>query len=215
MNVTGLEFFDELSEYHNQQNSISDKYPKMRSILERACKDITANENIQFSNFFSRLNYVCEKTKLDRRQTFQINTLRVNANKVLHSEFYPTNEDYLQDLKALYYTLGHFYGVPIPSNILNLLPKIDDLKPTYRHRKKHDRIRVEVTNKDTEYIYAYDEENPTEVPIKIKHHINGINEEFNSTIPKLWNGCQVNLLGVTIDENGTYFSDHIPIICEI
>lgn len=43
MNVTRLEFFDELWENHN--NGVN--YPKMRSLLERACKDLTSDENIQ------------------------------------------------------------------------------------------------------------------------------------------------------------------------
>src|SRR5690606_29297579 len=87
MNINGIEIYDDLIEIHKQQNSRTDKYPKLRSLLERICKDLTKNESIQFSNLFSRLNYVCEKTNLDRRKTFQINTLRINANNVLHSDF--------------------------------------------------------------------------------------------------------------------------------
>jgi superfamily I DNA and/or RNA helicase len=205
MNVTGLEFFDELWENHN--NGVN--YPKMRSLLERACKDITSDENIQFSNLFSRLNYVCDKTKLDKQKTFQINSFRINANKVLHSEFKPTNEEYLQDLKALSNALGHFYNIAIPTELLSILPKTDYYKPKQRQVKKYGRIRVEVSSTDDNFIYAFDEENPTEEPIKIKHHVNGINEEFNSTISKLWKGSQLNLIDVTIDDRGVYLPDLI------
>lgn len=205
MNVTGLEFFDELWENHN--NGVN--YPKMRSLLERACKDITSDENIQFSNLFSRLNYVCDKTKLDKRKTFQINSFRINANKVLHSDFKPTNEEYLQDLKALSNALGHFYNIAIPTELLSILPKTDYYKPKQRQGKKYGRIRVEVSSTDDNFIYAFDEENPTEEPIKIKHHVNGINEEFNSTISKLWKGSQLNLIDVTVDDSGIYLPDFI------
>ena len=205
MNVTGLEFFDELWENHN--NGVN--YPKMRSLLERACKDITSNENIQFSNLFSRLNYVCDKTNLDKRKTFQINSFRINANKVLHSDFKPTNDEYLQDLKALSNALSHFYNIAIPTELLTILPKTDYYKPKQRQGKKYGRIRVEVFSIDDNFIYAFDEENPTEVPIKIKHHVNGINEEFNSTISKLWKGSQLNLIDVTVDDSGVYLPDLI------
>ena len=209
MKVNGIEFFDDLIEIHNEQNSITDKYPKLRSLLERACKDITKDESIQFSNLFSRLNYVCEKTNLDRRKTFQINTLRINTNNVLHSDFKPTQDDYLQNLKALCNALSHFYSIDIPTVLLQILPKNDLYKPKQRHEKKHERIRIEVSETDDQYIYAFDEDNPTEEPIKIKHHISGIYEEFNATIVKLWKGCQLNLIDVTVDEQGIYLPDLI------
>ncbi|WP_312195263.1 DEAD/DEAH box helicase [Epilithonimonas vandammei] len=209
MNVNGIEFFDDLTEIHNEQNGTTDKYPKLRSLLERVCKDLTTNESIQFSNLFSRLNYVCEKTNLDRRKTFQINTLRINANNVLHADFKPTQEDYLQNLKALCNALSHFYGIAIPKSLSDILPKTEFYKPKQRQGKKYDRIRIEVSSTDEQYIYAFDEENPTEEPIKIKHHVSGINEEFNSTIAKLWKGCQLNLIDVTVDEQGIYLPDLI------
>lgn len=209
MKVNGIEFFDDLIEIHNEQNSITDKYPKLRSLLERVCKDLTTNESIQFSNLFSRLNYVCEKTKLDRRKTFQINTLRINANNVLHADFKPTQEDYLQNLKALCNALSHFYNIAIPETLATILPTTDFYKPKQRKGKKYDRIRIEVSSTDEEFIYAFDEENPTEEPIKIKHHVSGINTEFNTTIGKLWKGCQLNLIDVTVDEQGIYLPDLI------
>ncbi len=204
MNLNGIEFFDDLIEIHNLQNIIVDKYPKLRSLLERACKDLTSDENIQFSNLFSRLNYVCDKNKLDKRKTFQINSFRINANKVLHSDFKPTTEEYLQDIKALSNALNHFYNVAIPTEILSILPKTDYYKSKQRQGKEYSKIRVEVSSTDDKYIYAFAEEYPTEEPIKIKHHAYGINEEFNSTISKLWKGSQLNLIDVIVDDSGTY-----------
>jgi hypothetical protein len=136
MNVTGTEFFDDLIEIQKEQNSIIDKYPKMRSLLERVCKDLTVNENIQFSNLFSRLNYVCEKTNLGKRKTFQLNTLRINANNVLHADFKPTQEDYLQNLKALCNALNHFYSIEIPNELSTVLPRTDYYRPRQRQGKK-------------------------------------------------------------------------------
>lgn len=209
MNVTGLEFFDDLIDVHNGQIAIKDRYPRLRSLLERSCKDLTTDENIQFSNLFSRLNYVCDKTKLDKRKTYQINSLRINANKVLHSDFSPTEEEYLQDLKALSNALSHFYEVNIPTELNSILPTTDYFKPKQRQGNNHKRIRVEVSSIDDDFIYAFDEENPTEEPIKIKYHVAGINDEFNETVSKLWKGCQLNLIDVTVDDNGLYLPDLI------
>lgn len=210
MNVTGVEFFDQLSELHQQPNSISDKYPKLRSLLERVCKDMTAGDTIQFSNLFSRLNYVCKKTKLPPRRTYQVNTFRVNANNVLFAGFNPSEEDYLQDLKALCNAVSHFYAVPIPAYIADVLPEIELYKPTRKiEGEKHARLRVEVVDYDEDYIYAFAEKMPTEDPIKIRYGIKNINEEFDETISALWPDCQLNLIDVTIDKNGILYPELI------
>jgi hypothetical protein len=74
MNITGLEIFEELLEIHNEQTKVPDKYPKMLSLLERACKELKSQENIQFPNLFSRLNYVCQKFQLDKWKTYLVNS---------------------------------------------------------------------------------------------------------------------------------------------
>ena len=209
MNINGIEFFEDLIEIHNAQISIADKYPKLRSLLERICKDLTAKESMQFSNLFSRLSYLCEKTNLDRWKTYQLHKLRINANKILHDDFTPTQEDYLQNLKALCLAINHFYGIDIPKSLTEILPKKDYYKPKQRQGKKYDRIRVEVSSTDQQYIYAFDEENPTEEPIKIKHSAQGVNKEFDTTVAKLWKGCQLNLIEVNVDESGIYLPEII------
>jgi hypothetical protein len=205
MNVTGVEFYDQLSEIHHLSISIRDKYVKLRSLLERICKDMTAGDTIQFSNLFSRLNYVCKKAKLPTRITYQVNTFRINANDVLHTAFNPSEEDYLHDLKALCNAINVFYDIPIPQEISILLPDLDLYKPVQRIKgKKHERIRVDVVDFDEVYIYAFAEEMPTEDPVKIKY-----GEEFQETVAALWRDCQLNLIDVTIDKEGILFPDLI------
>lgn len=213
MKVNGIEFFDDLIEIHNEQNCITDKYPKLLSLLERVCKDLTANESIQFSNLFSRLNYVCEKFDFNGYHKYWINSFRINANKVLHREIRPEgNCPYKSDLRSLCDFGRICYEMPIPDSLIEATDDYEQCRiqpPSIRRSEKIERIRVDVSKWDDQYIYATDEENPTEEPIKIKHHVSGINEEFNSTITKLWKGCQLNLIDVTIDEQGIYLPDLI------
>lgn len=205
MKAKGIEFFEELIEYHNDNNDIQAKYARMRSLLERITKDLTADDKVQFSNLFSRLSFVCTKTGLDKKKIYQINSFRINANNVLHSNYSPTKEEYLQDLKALCHAISHFYSTEIPVELLQLLPTKDFFKPLIRPKgKKHSRIRVEVEQWDETFIYGFEEEHPTDEPIKIKHHLEGINAEFNSTTENLWKGCQLNLLDVILDPDGVY-----------
>ena len=209
MKSNGLEIFDELINIHNKSIAIEDKYPRLRSLLERACKEILINESIQFSNLFSRLNYVCNQTKLDKTKTYQLNTLRIHANRVLHSEFTPTQDDYLHDLKALAHALSHFYQTNIPNQLQAVLPTTEISPPKLRQGKKYDRIRVEVISIDNNFIYGIDEESPTNDPVRIRYNIEGINHQFNTTVRKLWSGCQLNLLSVNIDSNFIYTPDFI------
>lgn len=209
MTATGVEFFEELNEYHNEGNDIKAKYARMRSMLERITKDLTATDSVQFSNLFSRLSFVCTKTLLDKRKTYQINSFRINANSVLHSNYSPTYEEYLHDLKALCITISHFYSTDIPKELLQILPTEDFFKPSLRPKgQKQSRVRVEVERWDDTFIYGFDEEHPTDEPIKIKHHLNGVNTEFNNTISNLWKGCQLNLIDVILDDTGIYTPEY-------
>jgi hypothetical protein len=210
MQSTGIEFFNEVFEYHTDSNDIKAKYARLRSLLERVCKDLTSTDSVQFSNLFSRLSFVCTKTGLDKRKTYQINTFRINANNVLHSNFSPTRQDYLQDLKALCNAISHFYETEIPGEIFEELPTTEIFKPSVRPKgQRIERIRVDVERWDDSFIYGFDEDHPTDEPIKIKHHIEGVNVEFNLTVNNLWKGAQMNLIDVVVEDSGLYSPEYL------
>jgi hypothetical protein len=214
-NKVKKDFFDELEEIHKEKNDILGKYPKLRYLLERVCKDLTVNESIQFSNLFSRLSYVCKKRDLNKSGIYHIHKFRINANSVLHSDYKPTQEDYLQDLKAICDALSHFYSTKIPLSLSEVLPGKYIYNPKQSQGKDKievkDKIRVVVSSKDEQYIYAYEEENPTEEPIKIRYNVtkndrlyDTENDRFNDTVAALWEGCQLNLIDVKVIEQGFY-----------
>ncbi|MGI9191171.1 MAG: AAA domain-containing protein [Chitinophagaceae bacterium] len=209
MKATGIEFFNDLMLIHQQSGAVANKYPKMRGLLERVCKDKSRGEPIQFSNLFSRLNYVCEKYQLDRQTTYQINSFRIMANRVLHDNAQPTDNDYLQNLKALCLLIRHFYAVDIPEVLASILPEYNEVKPQRRIKNNYPRIRVEVSSWNDQFIFAFDEENSSEEPIKIKHHVHSINDAFDASIDELWKGCQLNLIDVEVDEDGVYIPEII------
>lgn len=200
-------------EIHQEQNHLAEKYVKFRSLLERACKDLTAHESIQFSNLFSRLNYICDKYNLNGYQKYWINAFRINANQVLQGGLRPVGDcPYASDLRALCDFGRICFELDIPAELLAAASRYKDCRtqvPRSRKSEKTERIRVEVSSADEHFIYAFDEEHPTEEPIRIKHHVPGINEEFNDTVAQLWKGCQLNLVDVIIDEEGIYIPDLI------
>lgn len=204
MNVNGLEFFDDVQEMHAAPNTLAGKYARLRALLERACKDLTAQEPIQFSNFFSRLNFVCSKYHADGRLAFRVNTFRVHSNDILYRNAVPEEATYLQDLKAVCQVLSHFYEVPIPEALRAILPVADLYLPHTGARQHLERVRVELVTMDGEYLYVVDEAQPSEDPIRVRYGVAGVNDAFNETIAQLWKGCQLNLVEVTVEDDGTY-----------
>ncbi|MDR2064779.1 MAG: AAA family ATPase [Prevotellaceae bacterium] len=207
MMIQGFDFLENLIEINNEKSLIVEKYQKMRSLLEQVCKDLTSKESIQFSNLFSRLDYICEKKGMKKRDKFLIHRFRVNANNVLFSKTVPTEELYRHDLKALCNAISFFYGIDIPADLRSVFPPDEIYNPIQvQVNKKYDRIRVSVLSLDDQFIYASVDDNPTEEPIKIRHH-NDRNKEFDETVKQLRKGSQLNLINVTVDGQGTYIPE--------
>jgi len=209
--TTGTDFFEELQEYHFAGSGLRDTYTCLRLLLERVCRQMTASAPLQFSNLFSRLNYVCQQTGLSRGAAYRIHTFRIHANQVLQGSFHPTEAVYLQDLKAICDALVHFYGAPVPPALQAQLPAEEVYKPGHRNRDiMHDRIRVAVTGADDRYIYAFDEDTPSGEPIRICYRDReGTADTFAPTAAALWKGCQLNLLDVRVDADDIYYPDLI------
>jgi hypothetical protein len=147
---------------------------------------------------------------LDKGNAWQLNTFRIHANKVLHEGFSPSNEQYLHDLKAIAFAIGHFYGAFIPKELLEILPKTGPVRAAEKIKKaRRARIRFTVDKTDGEYIYGYDEALATETTVKVKFNVDGINDVFNPVIPGLWKGAQLNLLDVATGSDGAYIPSFI------
>src|ERR1700754_1214528 len=216
MNITGIEFFNEIIEYHSERVSLNSKYSRLRGFLERVCKEITAGEPVQFSNLFSRLNYACKKKGLDRRRTYQLNTFRINANKIQHGGWQPSTSDYLQDLKVISETIGYFYDTAIPPELLQIFPENDVLAPKEKLTgKRFKRIRAFVRDITADTLFCEFEEFANEELYKVKTNVDAEifqgyygNREFGSTFKHIWAGASVNLIDVTESE-GSFYAEFV------
>lgn len=113
--IIALEFLEELESIHkNEALSLTIKYPQLRSLLEKVCKDVTSTVTVQFSNFFSRLNFVCQEYKANR----SIHGLRVTANKVLHASLIPLEDDYKYHISLFAEFLQALYAIHVPNSLL-------------------------------------------------------------------------------------------------
>src|SRR5688572_7504986 len=104
-------FFGDIAAVHASGSlTLTDKYPRLRTILEQACKELTRNEPVQFNNLFARQTYLAKKWGLDKEVNRYLNGLRVTANDILHSHAAPKEDAYHYHLKALCEALALFFG---------------------------------------------------------------------------------------------------------
>ena len=71
-------------------------------------------------------------------------------------------------------------------------------------RKQIKKIRVCYQYSDDTYLYVTPVDIVAEELLKVRYDVAGMNDAFNSTVAQLWRYAQVNLLDVSIDEEGVY-----------
>ncbi len=197
----GAAYFQWVMQLHAEKEDIRSGYVSLRRLLEKACRELTDQELTYFPNLFSRLNFICRKRQLGKNTTFRINSLRIRANNVLHEDLKPSENVYLQDLRALcdFFTLTFSY--PIPSELDAWLPKATSPEKKDLARWK-EVVRGEVTGKEGHTLFVLDADDPQGEEWRVECHVRGTNDAFNATFDVVWPGCQINLLDVTITSEG-------------
>lgn len=196
-----IDYFAELFEVHTDENiPIHLKYTQLRTLLEKITKDLTSTETLQFSNLFSRLSFVCDKFKVSRN----IHSFRITANKVLHENIRPSNEEYQTHFKYLSEFISATTNFAVPEEVKNLYPKKE-----FRRAKSEttltrlDKLRVEIIEKQDEYLICDTEENEGEDYIRVNINESDINSVFKS-VDDFWIGAQLYLVNIEIDDKEIY-----------
>lgn len=194
--MTGNELFDEILYYHTSNLSIQQRYNKLYMLLDRVCKLMTNKGTTDFSNLFSRLHYLCEEKDIASKA---IEIFRIHGKHIQqHNKCNLTEDDYRYDLKALCEFVSRMSDTPIPDSLRAVIPaqwrKLSEQSYQSELRKK---MRVVAVKCDENFIYAYDEEHPTDDPIPII-----CPKEFGSLPGYLYEGAQLNLLSIKSDEAG-------------
>jgi DNA replication ATP-dependent helicase Dna2 len=210
MNPT--EFFDLLIDIQQEQTSIAEKYSKLKNLLDLVSKDLTKNIGLHFSNLFSRLAFLTNKHQISKRAAWHLQQVRIVGSQISHKGYQPTQYEYDNAFKSLAEGIAKFYEIDIPVLLVKQLPNTDFFTPLPKIASKTiEKIRVEVINIDwnNEILYCLTETNDTEEKISVKYNLSTINDEFTTSVQKIWEGAQLNLLEVQIDENGVYIPRYI------
>jgi len=190
--------FDEIESYCFSGLSYKEKYARLYRLLDRVCKQLTADEPTDFSNLFARLYFLCAQKGIPSQS---IEIFRIHARQVLQSRHFPyTDEDYLYDVKALCETLGSLLHTPVSPRLSEMLPAHwRPLPHTHYTSEKKKRIRMVVESWNKEFLYGFDEACPAHTPLQVSSCM----EAFPELNEILFKGAQLNLLSVTSDEAGT------------
>lgn len=191
---------NELQQIDNSNLSVREKYIALKYLLERACKELTSNESLQFPSLFSRLVFIAQKYDIPRQLERQLQRIRVKAiflqkdkNNVV------SNSQYLKAKGAL-----DAFFIALSGDDTDVVFVMDE-DTSDREELSFDKIRVQVLDIDTDNSILtcradvlFDED------LKIKYAVPNVNDVFNPTIARLWIGAQLNLIDVRHDDVGFY-----------
>lgn len=179
----------ELEELKKLSFPIREKYIGLQYILERTCYELTENEPLQFSSFFSRLVFLFQKHEFGLPLEKRLHRLRIKARFLQQDERHVL---YQQDWERGIVALQDFFGV------LYLNSRFDgelDEENTTVEDSLPDCLRVQVIENDPEKHILHcvtDADSYTE--IEVKYDVKDINDVFTSSAKLFWIGAQLNLI---------------------
>lgn len=207
MNEEIAEYYEELYNLCavEQEQPLARRYRQLREALERVMRQQMMGTGLQATDLAARINYVATQFALDGREQNQLHTFRLTSNDILNHRKEPSEQEFLRDLRAVAYAYRKIFHEDIPPKLYTLLPKQETTPAVKREKETRiRRIRVCFDYADESYLYVRPIDVLEEEPVKVNYNKTGVNEEFKDTVEELWRYAQLNLLDVTVDDNGVY-----------
>ena len=207
MNEEIAEYYEELYNLCavEQEQPLARRYRQLREALERVMRQQMMGTSLQATDLAARINYVATQFALDGREQNQLHTFRLTSNDILNHRKEPSEQEFLRDLRAVAYAYRKIFHEDIPPKLYTLLPKQETTPAVKREKETRiRRIRVCFDYADESYLYVRPIDVLEEEPVKVNYNKPGVNEEFKDTVEELWRYAQLNLLDVTVDDNGVY-----------
>lgn len=207
MNEEIAEYYEELYNLCavEQEQPLARRYRQLREALERVMRQQMMGTGLQATDLAARINYVATQFALDGLEQNQLHTFRLTSNDILNHRKEPSEQEFLRDLRAVAYAYRKIFHEDIPPKLYTLLPKQETTPAVKREKETRiRRIRVCFDYADESYLYVRPIDVLEEEPVKVNYNKPGVNEEFKDTVDELWRYAQLNLLDVTVDDNGVY-----------
>ena len=178
-------------------------YRQMRGLLEMLCHTQTEDGSLQMTDLAARINYVGAKLGLSVVELNRLHSFRLTSNDILNRRAEPEREHLLRDAKTLAFFIKRLTKEDIPEDLHRLLPRADATYIVAPPAKEHvHRLRATFLHADDTYLYIRPSDTLCDDPLRVRHGVPQVNEEFSETCRLLWPGAQLNLLDVAVDEAG-------------
>ncbi len=178
---------------------IASKYIDLKRLVENIAFEITKSEALQFSNFFSKLSFICNQYKVSTK----IHSFRKTAQRVISEKYEPSDIEYLTHFKYVTEFISSIYNSLIPSEIVYYFPEKEYYTNKFTSRNRIKKLRVQIIEIKRDCLICDHEDNETEDYITVQIDEDGVNENFTS-VENYWIGAQLNLVNTTIDDEGIY-----------
>jgi hypothetical protein len=180
-------------------DELSSSYKQIRNLLERTCRSLSPDDNLQLTDLSARISLVSSMFSLSQAEQNRLHSLRLTANAVLNRDAAPEREKLMRDVKTLAFFIQKVTSETMPDELRRLLPAAD---ATYHvapmARKSIKRMRVCFLHSDEEFLYVTPLDHIADHPLRVRYGVAQVNDEFNETVRLLWPHAQLNLLDVAI-----------------
>ena len=203
MNSEVKEYFDVLLDLCKADMPLRVAYRQLRELLEHLCRTRMGDGHLQMTDLSARISFVAAKAGLSIVEQNRLHTVRLTSNKVLNGEDNVSRSALLRDAKTLAFFVRRLTGEDIPKELYALLPSADAtyvVTPPAVRRVK--RMRVCFQYADETYLYVQPVDTLSDTLLKVRYNVPEVNEEFAETCRLLWRHAQINLLDVSVDEQG-------------
>ena len=195
----GNNYLNEALQIQLSNKPITSKYLDLKRLVETIAFEITKNEALQFSNFFSKLSFITNQYKVSTK----IHSFRKTAQRILNEKHEPTEHEYYTHYKYVIEFISSIYDVLIPAEIIYYFPEKEFYTNKIISRNRIKKLRVQIIEIKRDCLICDHEDNETDEYITVQIDEDGVNENFKST-QDFWIGAQLNLVNSTIDDEGIY-----------
>ena len=101
----GNNYLNEALQIQLSNKPITSKYLDLKRLVETIAFEITKNEALQFSNFFSKLSFIANQYKVSTK----IHSFRKTAQRILNEKHEPTEHEYYTHYKYVAEFIASIY----------------------------------------------------------------------------------------------------------
>ncbi len=196
-------YLDELYEIEKSSLNQNEKFFQVKNLLERICNDITSDEVIQFSTFFSRIVFVAQKYNLPKNLEWQLQNIRVNARELRKNKEVTISQNSFRTAHVAVINLLQF----IRGEAANIEVEDTDKPQEISLESKKLRLQIESIDKEKKQLICICEE--TSSKVVVQYGVHPTNDIFDSSVELFWEGAQINVINYSLQQNATIIPEFI------